>query len=150
MTGFVIFVHALVCLMLVVIILMQSGRGGGLTESFASAESMFGAKTNEFLIKGTSVFAVLFLVTCLSLAFLSSNKNKSLMIEKNLATPGTGTQDVTQTLDDIIDNAERLDLSIPSGDAPVEPVAVEPIAVESLEVESVPVEPIDVKPATAE
>ncbi len=119
MTGFVIFIHALVCLMLVVIILMQSGRGGGLTEGFAAAESMFGAKTNEFLIKGTTVFATIFLVTCLSLAFLSSDKEKSLMAEKNLATPGTG-QDVTKTLDDILDNAERLDLSIPAGDDVVE------------------------------
>ena len=117
MTGFVIFIHALVCLMLVVIILMQSGRGGGLTESFAAAESVFGAKTNEFLIKGTNVFAILFLVTCLSLAFLSSDKQKSLMLEKDLATPGTGAEDVSKTLDDILENAERLDLSIPSGES---------------------------------
>ncbi|MFC1510377.1 preprotein translocase subunit SecG [Candidatus Omnitrophota bacterium] len=121
MTGLVIFIHAIVCLMLVVIILMQSGRGGGLTEGFAAAESVFGAKTNDLLIKGTTVFATLFLVTCLSLAFLSSSKDKSLMAEKNLATPGTGAEDVTKTLDDILDNAERLDLSLPSADeAPVE------------------------------
>ena len=66
MTGFIIFIHTIICIFLVVIILMQSGRGGGLTENFAAAESMFGAKTNVFLIRGTTILASLFLVTCLS------------------------------------------------------------------------------------
>ena len=79
MTGFFMFLHAVVSIMLLVIILMQSGRGGGLTESFASAESVFGAKTNEFMIKATTVFASLFLITCLGLAVYSSQKGKSLM-----------------------------------------------------------------------
>jgi len=79
MTGFFMFIHALVSILLLVIILMQSGRGGGLTESFASAESMFGAKTNEFMIKATTVFASLFLITCLGFAVYSSQTGKSLM-----------------------------------------------------------------------
>jgi len=82
MTGFVMFLHAFISVLLMVIILMQSGRGGGLTEGFASAESMFGAKTNEFMIKATTVVASLFLITCLGLAVLSSQKGKSLMSTK--------------------------------------------------------------------
>jgi len=79
MFGLIIFVHIAICLLLVTIILMQSGRGGGLTEGFAAAESMFGAKTNTMLVKGTTIFATIFLVTCLSMAFLSSHQNKSLL-----------------------------------------------------------------------
>lgn len=79
MTGFVIFIHALICALLLLVILMQSGRGGGLTEGFASAESMFGTQTNQFLIRGTTVLAILYFVTCLSLAVLSSSKGKSIM-----------------------------------------------------------------------
>jgi preprotein translocase subunit SecG len=79
MTGFLTFLHAIICVLLVVIILMQSGRGGGLTEGFASAESMFGAQTNAFMIKATAIFASLFLVTCLSIAVLSAQKGRSLM-----------------------------------------------------------------------
>jgi len=79
--GFMMVIHALISIMLMVIILMQSGRGGGLTEGFASAESVFGAQTNEFMIKATTVFAGLFLVTCLGLAVLSSQKGKSLMAD---------------------------------------------------------------------
>ena len=58
---------------------MQSGRGGGLTESFASAESVFGAKTNSMLIKATTVLAAVFLITCLTPAFLSTKTKESLM-----------------------------------------------------------------------
>ncbi len=83
MTGFLMFLHAVICIFLVTIILMQSGRGGGLTEGFGGgAESMFGAQTNEFMIKATTVFASLFLVTCLSLAVLSAKKDRSLMSDK--------------------------------------------------------------------
>ena len=85
MFNFVIVVHILVCILLALIILMQSGRGGGLTEGFAAAESMFGAKTNVVLVKATAVLASLFLVTCLSLAFLSTQKSKSLIPDAPMA-----------------------------------------------------------------
>ncbi len=92
--GFVIFIHALVCVFLCLIILMQSGRGGGLTESFSSAESIFGAKTNVFLVKATTVLGSIFLVTCLSLAFFSSKQDKSLM-SKRLNPAPTSTMNTT-------------------------------------------------------
>ena len=111
MTGFFIFLHAVISIMLLVIILMQSGRGGGLTESFASAESMFGAKTNEFMIKATTVFASLFLMTCLGLAIVSSQKVKSLMSSKvapeSLAVPTTQDADaITDLENDIVIGGE--------------------------------------------
>ena len=79
MTGVIIFLHVVVCTFLIIVILMQSGRGGGLTEGFAAAESIFGAQTNSFLVRATSIFAGLFLVTCLSLAFINAQQNQSLM-----------------------------------------------------------------------
>lgn len=82
MLTFVIALHVVVCVFLAIFILMQSGRGGGLTEQFAAAESVFGANTNVFLVKATSVLAAFFIMTCLSLAFLSSQKDKSLMSGK--------------------------------------------------------------------
>ncbi len=82
MIGFVMVIHAMICILLATIILMQSGRGGGLTEGFASAESMFGAKTNVFLIKTTTVLVVFFITTCLTLAFFSAKKERSLMSDR--------------------------------------------------------------------
>jgi len=74
-----IVIHVLTAVLLITVILMQSGRGGGLTESFASAESMFGARTNEFMVRATTILAVIFLVTNLSLAYMNSKKERSLM-----------------------------------------------------------------------
>ena len=97
MTGLVIFLHAVACVFIVVIILMQSGRGGGLTESFASAESVFGAKTNEFMIKATTVLASIFLVTSLSLAVISAKKEVSVMSVENIQDQTKTTQQADAT-----------------------------------------------------
>ena len=82
MIGFFIFLQILCCLLLVTVILMQSGRGGGLAESFVAAESMFGAKTNEVMVRATIVLAAIFLVNSLVLAKLSSKKEQSLITEQ--------------------------------------------------------------------
>ncbi len=76
---FVLVIHSIVCVLLVTVILMQSGRGGGLTEGFAAAETMFGARTNEFMVRATSILAVLFVITSLSLAYFSARRDQSLM-----------------------------------------------------------------------
>lgn len=106
MTGFFMFLHAVISVLLLVIILMQSGRGGGLTESFASAESMFGAKTNEFMIKATTVFASLFLLTCLGLAVVSSQKGKSLM--SNKVAPQAQGLPAPQGVDAVIEEIDKI------------------------------------------
>ena len=77
--GMVLVVHVIACLALIGIVLIQSGRGGGLSETFSSAESIFGTKTNTFLTRATTVFAVIFFITCLSLAFLSKQRSRSLL-----------------------------------------------------------------------
>lgn len=97
MTGLVMFLHAAVAILMIVVILMQSGRGGGLTEGFASAESIFGAKTNEFMIKATTVLATVFLITCLGLAVLSAQKSKSLMSGETGSVVETPVADVVET-----------------------------------------------------
>ncbi len=81
MFGFVIFIHVSSCFLLSLVILMQSGRGGGLTENFQAAESMFGVKTNSVLVRTTTVLASIFVITSLTLAFLSSQRNRSLISE---------------------------------------------------------------------
>lgn len=82
--GFILVIHVIVCVLLVITILMQAGRGGGLTETFQSAESMFGTQTNVFMVRTTTVLAVIFLSTSLILAFNSSRADKSLMANKKL------------------------------------------------------------------
>ena len=79
MIPFVITIHVIACFLLIVIILIQAGRGGGLVEGFSGVESMFGTKTNVFLTKLTSIFSIVFFVTCLSLALLSARQSRSLL-----------------------------------------------------------------------
>ena len=100
MTGLFMIVHAAICIFLATIILMQSGRGGGLTEGFASAESMFGAKTSAFLIKITTVLCTLFFVTSLALAIISSKSGRSLM--ENQPIPGAPQPNAQPSLDDLL------------------------------------------------
>ena len=82
--GTIIFFHILVCIGLILVVLVQAGRGGGLAESFSGAESILGTKTNAFLTKATTIFAVAFFITCLSLTFVSKQCSQSLLEGKNI------------------------------------------------------------------
>lgn len=79
MMALIIAIHIIACILLIGIVLIQQGRGGGLVESFSGVESMFGTKTNAFLTRATAVLSVMFFVTCLGLAFMSSRQSRSLM-----------------------------------------------------------------------
>ncbi|MFA5310974.1 MAG: preprotein translocase subunit SecG [Candidatus Omnitrophota bacterium] len=79
MMGFIIAIHVIACALLIVLVLIQRGRGGGLVESFSGVESMFGTKTNAFLTRITTICATVFFLTCLTLAILSIRQSKSLL-----------------------------------------------------------------------
>jgi len=79
MMTLIIVIHVIACLVLITLVLIQRGRGAGLVESFAGVESMFGTKTNTFLTRTTTIMAVVFFFTCLSLAVLSVRQSKSLL-----------------------------------------------------------------------
>ncbi len=89
--------HVIACIFLIVIILIQSGRGGGFVEGFAGVESMFGTKTNSFLTRATTVLAILFFFTCISLALISAKQSKSLMtnLSARQSTPVVAAQEKT-------------------------------------------------------
>lgn len=87
MYTFLLVIHVLVAILLIIMILIQRGRGGGLVESFSGVESMFGTKTNQFLTRTTAVLAIVFLFTSISLAFLAARKSRSLIDEKAIFTP---------------------------------------------------------------
>jgi len=87
MMIFVIIIHAIICVVLIGLVLIQRGRGGGLVESFSGVESMFGTKTNAFLTRTTTILSILFFFTCLALAVLSVRQSRSLM--KNIKIQAT-------------------------------------------------------------
>ena len=81
MYALLITIHVIVSLVLILVILLQAGRGGGLSESFgvSSTQTFFGTSATKFLQRATAVCAIVFLLTCLSLAALSTNRSRSLM-----------------------------------------------------------------------
>ena len=81
MTILLTVVHIIVCFILILVILLQAGRGQGLTgASFGSGnvQSLFGTRAADFLTKATSVAAICFLFTCIGLNVIETQKSKSL------------------------------------------------------------------------
>ena len=97
MMMLIIVIHVIVCVGLILLVLIQRGRGSGLVESFAGVESMFGTKTSAFLTRTTTILSIVFFITCLSLAVLSVRKSKSLMENVKVGkTPAAAMAPVTE------------------------------------------------------
>ncbi len=82
MTVLFTIVHVFVCFILVAVILLQAGRGQGLTgASFGggNVQSVLGTRAGDFLTKATSVAAICFLFTCIGLNYLEIMKSQSLL-----------------------------------------------------------------------
>ena len=66
-------VHVLVCIFLVIAVLMQSGKGGGLAGALgggmSSSSVMGGRSASAFLTKTTAVLAGVFMLLCLVQSF---------------------------------------------------------------------------------
>lgn len=79
--GLVIAIHVIVSLVLIAVILLQAGRGGGLSESFggSSTQTIFGTKTNVFLMRATTASAIIYILTCLVLGVMTGHRGRSLV-----------------------------------------------------------------------
>ncbi len=90
MTILITILHVIVCFVLIAVILLQAGRGQGLTgATFGSGnvQSLFGTKASVFLTKATSVSAIFFMVTCIALDLIEIHKSKSLLETSRSAAP---------------------------------------------------------------
>ncbi|MBM4273443.1 MAG: preprotein translocase subunit SecG [Deltaproteobacteria bacterium] len=81
MTTILVIVHVIVCLALIMIVLLQHGKGAGIGAAFGgSSQTVFGSTgAAPFLAKLTAVAAILFMVTSLGLTFLGRQKEASIM-----------------------------------------------------------------------
>jgi preprotein translocase subunit SecG len=82
MTLILTALHIIVCFTLILVILLQAGRGQGLSSpSFGSGnvQSLLGTRAADFLTKATSVAAILFLLTCIGLNVIETRRSKSLL-----------------------------------------------------------------------
>jgi len=88
MYGLVLVIHILVSLVLIGVVLIQGGRGG-LSEALggAAAQSLFGSSAVTVLTRLTTFCAGIFVVTCLSLAYLSTARGRSVIDQIPLTAP---------------------------------------------------------------
>ena len=86
MYGVIVVLHVMMSIVLIAVILLQAGRGGGLSDTFAGSQmqSLFGTKSTSVLTKLTTVCAVGFIITCIWLALLSSRQTRSMVDNVNI------------------------------------------------------------------
>jgi preprotein translocase subunit SecG len=79
MDTLLIIVHVIVCLFLVGIVLLQHGKGADIGASFGgSSQSLFGTEGPlPLLNKITTAAAIIFMLTSVTLAYMSSQSGKS-------------------------------------------------------------------------
>ena len=97
MSVLLIIVHVVVCVALIMIVLLQTGKGADMGAAFGggSSQTLFGSTgASTFLSKATTVAAVVFMLTSLALAYLSSHRTgDSIMsdVEAPIAQPAPDT-----------------------------------------------------------
>jgi len=74
----VLIAHTLIALMIIVLVLLQRGKGADAGAAFGAGASgtVFGARgSSSFFSRATAVFATLFFASSLTLAYLSSQRS---------------------------------------------------------------------------
>ena len=92
MSIFVIVIHVVVCVALIMIVLLQTGKGADMGAAFGGggSQTLFGSTgASTFLSKATTGAAIIFMVTSLGLAYMSGHQVESSVV--------TGTPAATQT-----------------------------------------------------
>lgn len=72
--------HVFVCFFLILVVLLQQGRGGGMGSSSggATAQVFGGRGAGNFMTRLTSICAVIFMGTSISLAYLASSGDREM------------------------------------------------------------------------
>lgn len=87
MITFLTTVHILACLGLIVLVLMQDSKGGGMFSGQTSSNSVLGATGGATLANTlTKTVSIILAITCLGLAVLLSKSQKSVVDTGVMAT----------------------------------------------------------------
>lgn len=88
MSIVLIIIHVIVCVALIMIVLLQTGKGADMGAAFGggSSQTLFGSSgASTFLSKATTVAAIVFMLTSLTLAYLSGGKVTKSVVSDTLA-----------------------------------------------------------------
>ncbi|MCK5837013.1 MAG: preprotein translocase subunit SecG [Desulfobacula sp.] len=84
MTTLITTLHVSVCILLILIVLLQSGKGAemGVSIGGGASQTFFGAsRPANILTKITTGVAIIFMVTSLTLAYLSGQQSESSVMK---------------------------------------------------------------------
>ena len=89
--GIIIGLHVFICVFLVIVILLQPGKGdAGIGFGSSSSQSIFGSKgAGNFLTKTTSVCAILFLLTSFIITRKQIQNRQGIDVTSQPALPST-------------------------------------------------------------
>ncbi len=92
----IVLIHILVCFALILIVLLQAGKGAEMGAAFGGAsQTLFGsAGAMGFLSKLTAVAAAIFMVTSLLLTFSSTRKASAILKEKPVSSAPVESQNI--------------------------------------------------------
>jgi preprotein translocase subunit SecG len=79
MNIILISIHIVVCIALILIVLLQTGKGADMGAAFGggTSQTLFGSTgASTFLSKLTTAAAIIFMITSLSLAYLSGSRDR--------------------------------------------------------------------------
>jgi preprotein translocase subunit SecG len=126
MFAAVLVIHIIACILLVLVVLLQSGRGAELGAAFGSVgQAQFGRGRATFLSKFTTGLAVIFMVTSLSLAFMSGEAPRQSLLAPNGSEPPAVPAASTPITGESAPGAEAVTPAAPAdaANAPVTPLA---------------------------
>jgi preprotein translocase subunit SecG len=106
----VILLHVVACLGLILIVLLQRGKGADLGAAFGgSSQTVFGSQgAGGVLTKVTTGVAVLFMFTSLGLAYLSSHRVQATVMEE--------AEQVQRVEEPVVSDPEPVDAAPPAED----------------------------------
>jgi len=83
MMVLLVIIHIIVCIALIMIVLLQTGKGADMGAAFGgSSQTIFGgAGPAPFLSKITTIAAVVFMLTSLALAYISAHPQSSSVMK---------------------------------------------------------------------
>lgn len=71
--------HVFVCFFLILVVLLQQGKGGGLGAMAGATTQVFGGRgAGNFMTRLTAICATVFMLTSITLAYMSSAGDRAL------------------------------------------------------------------------
>ena len=88
MVNVILAIHVLAAIAIVVLVLLQQGKGADMGAAFGSSQTVFGAAGSaNFLSRSTAVLATIFFCTSLSLAYIYGHRSAPKSVTEEVGAP---------------------------------------------------------------